>query len=68
MKGSMKIYIWENVLTAWTDGIAMAYASTLEEALDTFPDWIAERLGKPTMSVDCSASNVPFGKYRYGGD
>lgn len=71
----MKIFIWENVLTDWTDGLAVAYAETLEEALgtfernidDSFGKIVAKELGKPTKIIDCEKDKTPFGVYVYGG-
>lgn len=63
----MKLFVWENVLKDWSDGLAVAYAETLEEALEHFEDYIADQLGKPTKVVDCSTDKTPFVTYVYGG-
>ena len=64
----MKIFIWEEVLTDHTDGMAVAYAKTLEEALNTFDeDYISKQLGIPTHIIDCETNKKPAAFYVYGG-
>ena len=63
----MKIYIWEHVLSDYTDGLAVAYAPTLEEALDSFESHIAEQLGKPTKIIDCGRNFDTYSVYVFGG-
>lgn len=63
----MKLFVWEDVLQDYSSGMAVAYAETLEEALEHFEDCIADQLGKPTRVVDCSTDKAPFGTYVYGG-
>ena len=63
----MKVFIWENVLTDYTDGMAVAYAETLEEALDLFDDLTVAGLGSPTKVIDCSSDKEPFASRVWGG-
>ena len=63
----MKVFIWENVLTDYTDGMAVAYAETCEQALAMFKDYIAEQLGAPTKVIDCEKDNDAYAAYVYGG-
>ena len=63
----MKIFIWEEVLRDYTDGMAIAYAETLEEALEKFPGYVADALGRPTDVIDCDENTTPFATYVYGG-
>lgn len=67
----MKIFIWEDVLYDYAAGMAVAYAETLEQALQTFIDkkksYVAERLGMPTHIIDPEKDKTPFVAYVYGG-
>jgi len=63
----MKLFIWEDVLRDYTSGMALAYAKTLEEALASFEDYIAEKLGPPTKIIDCKKEKETFSAYVYGG-
>ena len=63
----MKIFVWEGVLSDYTDGMAVAYAETLEDALGKFDDYIADQLGAPTTVIDCDTDKNAFTAYVYGG-
>jgi len=63
----MKIFIWTDVPRDYTDGMAIAYAETLEEALEQFEGYIVDELGKPTKIIDCETDKIPFAAYVYGG-
>ncbi len=63
----MKVFIWEHVLSDWSDGMAVAYAATLEEALALFGEHIADQLGPPTKIIDCEKPSESFFAYVYGG-
>ena len=66
----MNVYIWEDVLTDYTSGMAVAYAETLEQALEKLAGnsgSIAEQLGAPTTIIDCDNNKEPFAAYVYGG-
>ena len=70
----MKIFIWEGVLTDYTDGMAVAYAETLEEALleldkkQNYPDFhMSRELGEPTTIIDCDNDKTPQSFFVYGG-
>ena len=67
IRSKMKIFIWEEVLTDYTDGMAIAYAETLAQALEQFPGYVADSLGSPTDVIDCEKSKIPFAAYVYGG-
>jgi len=62
----MKIFIWEDVLRDWSAGMAMAYAETLEEALEELSK-VASQLGKPTKIIDVDKDKHPHGVFVYGG-
>jgi len=62
----MKIFIWEDVLRDYTSGLAVAYCETLEEALDLFPEYIADQLGRPTKIIK-EGDKTPFVAYVSGG-
>ena len=64
----MKLFIWEDVLRNYTSGMAVAYAETLEEAIESFGGCIDEdQLGRPTKVIDCATDKTPFGTYVWGG-
>lgn len=63
----MKLFIWKDVLTDYTSGMAVAYAPTLEDALKEFENYIAEQLGSPTTVIDCKTSKKTVTAYVYGG-
>lgn len=66
----MKIFIWEEVLHEWTDGMAIAYAENLEEALAQFSkiaQGVSKELGAPTKIIDCEKDKEPFVAFVYGG-
>lgn len=69
----MKLYIWEDVLTDYTSGLAIALAPDLEIALRTFDIGkdglfeVADKLGAPTKVIDCTTRKTPYAVYVYGG-
>jgi len=63
----MKIFIWEGVLTDYTDGMAVAYAETLEDAMADFEEYVSDQLGCPTTVIDCEKDKNTFTVYVYGG-
>jgi len=63
----VKVFIWEDVLTDYTDGLAVAYAETLEEALALFHKYEAKALGAPTTVIDCATDKTPQMAYVWGG-
>lgn len=63
----MKVFIWENVLTDYSPGMAVGYGETLEEVLEKFPEYIAEQLGRPSTVINCNKRTKPFAAYVYGG-
>jgi hypothetical protein len=66
----MKIFIWEDVLRDWSQGMAVAYAETLEQALAEIAiehDGVARALGAPTKVINCDTDKKTFFAYVYGG-
>ena len=63
----MKIFIWKSVLYDYKAGMAFAYAKTLEQALEEFPDYVAEQLGAPTYVIDTEKDTETKIAYVYGG-
>lgn len=63
----MKLFIWEDVLTDYTSGLAVAYAETLEEALALFPPHVADQLGRPTHIIDTATNTEPMVAFVHGG-
>lgn len=63
MSNSLKLYVWENVLTDYTSGIMFALATSVEEARELIcPGWQAteDALRDPTFRGDRSR---PLGQY-----
>ena len=72
----MKVYIWEGVLTDWTDGMIVVIANNKKEALEQIAeewdpkdswshyDYIAKT--KPTV-YDMNSRKKPAMHYVYGG-
>ena len=68
----MKIFIWEKVLCDFNCGMAVAYAESLEEALDGFKNlegnyFEADQLGEPIKIIDVEKDKRPFVAFVYGG-
>lgn len=68
----MKIFIWENVLCDYNCGMAVAYAESLEEALEGFESLqgnysVVKSLGKPTKVIDVEKDKRAFVAFVYGG-
>ncbi len=67
----MKIFIWEGVLVDYTDGMAIAYAETCEQAFQMFDEMFDEvtrdNLGPPSKVIDCEKDTTPFAAHVWGG-
>lgn len=70
----MKLYIWERVLTDYSDGMAFAVADTLEDAyraaatLDgVVQRHVIEALPLPTQTIEIADGMEPIGAYVWGG-
>ena len=64
----MRIFIWENVLTDYTEGMAVAMDENLESALYQFEDYVASELGRPTTIIDLDEKDpTPFAVHVWGG-
>ena len=61
------LFIWENVLTDYSSGLAISLATDLQKALKSFPDYIAERLGQPTKVIDCEKRKRTYSVHVSGG-
>jgi len=64
----MKLFIWdgEGVLTDWGDGLAVAYAETLEDALAQLEDHVVKSLPVPSKIIDCEVDKDVFATYCWG--
>ena len=63
----MKLFIWEDVLCDWTEGLAIGYGKDLEAVLAEFEPFIARRLGQPTKVIDTAKDRRTYVVYVYGG-
>jgi hypothetical protein len=65
----LKLFVWHGVLTDWTDGIAFAYAASLEEAVKLLKEQHLESHfdGTKLDGVEAIVYESPMACYVCGG-
>ena len=70
----MRLYIWDQVLTDYSDGMAFAVADTLEDAYraaatreGVVQGHVIEALPLPTQTIEIVDGMEPVGAYVWGG-
>ena len=66
----MKLYLWENVLTDYTDGVMFALANSVEEARELIKqstDWWSDTYHGVDLAKEPKVIDYPFGFSLSGG-
>lgn len=70
MKKKLKLFVWEGVFVDYTSGIAVALASSKEEAIETFKSLdLSESSIEELENTEPKVHKVttPYATYVYGG-